>query len=106
MEEEEVCSGSDGKYSDLTKETFTAAVSKTSSSLISQPSSWKSLWRNLETPAWAASTCFTGFAVLPWKSCVSSTVSVSPEAKKHTSMAICIRIGDYAVSYHYFIVFY
>ena len=81
-------SASGGKNSNITSWTWTGANPKASSSWISwKPSSVKSLCRNLETRTCAAKVCFTSLAVLPSKTSCSRVVSISPDARKRTSIA-------------------
>jgi len=82
-----VSSSSGGQNSKTTSWILSGAGSKISSSWISrEPSSTKNLCLNLEMPTLAAKAFFTALAVLPCNSS-SRTVSVSPDVRKHTSIA-------------------
>ena len=79
---------SGGQNSKTTSWSLTGAEAKTSSSEISAASpSRKSLCLNLVAPILAAKACFTALADFPSNSAASSTAALSPDAKKHTSIA-------------------
>ena len=86
------CSASGEESSKSTNWTPSGTEAETSSAISPESSCRKDLCVNrcIEMPDLAAKVCFTTIAVLPSHSSASRTTSVSPEARKHSSIAAAI----------------